>query len=120
MRTSRAQSGQILPIVALLMVVIMAMAAFAVDGSNVYSQHRRWQADLDVGVKDAAAQLNSGTTYSAALLQAMSGLTQTLKQDGYPASGSLSWQPMPGYSNYDHGACLNTTSGIKLCNPPVS
>src|SRR5919202_3920975 len=95
MRTRHEESGQILPIVALLMVVMIGIAAFAVDGSNLYSQHRRWQADLDVAVKVGAAQLNSGTTYTAALLQAMSGLTQTLKQDGYPISAvPPHWQPL--------------------------
>src|SRR5437764_4892277 len=118
MRTRRAQSGQILPIVALLMVVIIAMAAFAIDGSNVYSQHRRWQADLDVATKDAAAQLNSGTTYTATLQQAMSRLTLTLAQDGYP-NGSTTTQPISGTNN-DYGACIISTSGIKLCNPPIS
>jgi Flp pilus assembly protein TadG len=41
--------------VALLMVVIVGMAAFAIDGSNMHSQHRRLQADLDVALKSGAA-----------------------------------------------------------------
>src|SRR5205823_9512717 len=80
--------------------------------------HRRWQADLDVGVTDAAAQLSSGTTYTATLQQAMSRLTQTLAQDGYPVSGPTITTTISG-SDLNNGGCF-TRSGITLCNPPIS
>src|SRR5918912_550500 len=58
------QSGQTLPLVALMMVCIMGVAALAVDGSNAYSQQRRMQADLDMAVKIAAAEGSTGDAYT--------------------------------------------------------
>src|SRR5918911_2191418 len=74
------QSGQTLPLVALMMVCIMGVAALAVDGSNAYSQQRRMQADLDMAVKVAADDLpNIGKAQTEA--------TQLLTDRGYTNSG---------------------------------
>src|SRR5919202_2139067 len=74
------QSDQTLPLVALMMVCIMGVAALAVDGSNAYSQQRRMQADLDMAVKVAAANLPDT---SAAQTKA----TNLLVQRGYTNPG---------------------------------
>src|SRR5919199_5400926 len=74
------QSGQTLPLVALMMVCIMGVAALAVDGSNAYSQQRRMQADLDMAVKVAADDLpDTG--------KAQTDATQLLTDRGYTNSG---------------------------------
>src|SRR5919202_2147626 len=74
------QSDQTLPLVALMMVCIMGVAALAVDGSNAYSQQRRMQADLDMAVKVAANDLpNTGKAQTEA--------TQLLTDRGYTNSG---------------------------------
>src|ERR671932_2703864 len=73
------QSGQTLPLVALMMVCIMGVAALAVDGSNAYSQQRRMQADLDMAVKVAADELPSSTAQNDA--------TNLLVQKGYTTNG---------------------------------
>src|SRR5438128_9761336 len=74
------QSGQTIPLVALMMVCIMGIAALAIDGSNSYSQQRRIQADLDVAVKVAADDLPSTST-------AQSDATNLLTQKGYTNNG---------------------------------
>src|SRR5918912_345327 len=74
------QSGQTLPLVELVMVCIMGVAALAVDGSNAYSQQRLMQADLDMAVKVAANDLpNTGKAQTEA--------TQLLTDRGYTNSG---------------------------------
>jgi Putative Flp pilus-assembly TadE/G-like len=74
------QSGQILPLVALMMVGIVGVAALAVDGSNVYSQQRRMQADVDMAVKVAAADLPNTSA-------AQTDATNLLVQRGYTNPG---------------------------------
>jgi Putative Flp pilus-assembly TadE/G-like len=74
------QSGQTLPLVALMMVGFLGIAALVVDGSNAYSQQRRMQADLDMAVKVAAANLPE---ISAAQTKA----TDLLVQRGYTNPG---------------------------------
>src|SRR5918911_5783819 len=74
------QSGQTVPLVALMMVCIMGLAALAVDGSNAYSQQRRMQADLDMAVKVAAANLPDIST-------AQTKATNLLVQRGYTNPG---------------------------------
>jgi hypothetical protein len=74
------QSGQTLPLVALMMVGIMGIAALAVDGSNAYSQQRRMQADLDMSVKVAADELPDTS-------KAQADGTTLLAQRGYTNPG---------------------------------
>ena len=74
------QSGQTLPLVALMMVCIMGVAALAVDGSNAYSQQRRMQADLDMAVKVAADDLPNTD-------KAQTEAAQLLTDRGYTNSG---------------------------------
>lgn len=112
-----------MPLVALMMVALIGMAGFAIDGSNLYSQHRRLQADLDVAVRVAAAQLYThdpaSPTYTATVTQAMTTAAHLLAQDGYPntltSMTSAALQPGPG----GVGACSlrDTTAGIWFCTP---
>jgi hypothetical protein len=91
------QSGQTLPLVALMMVGIMGIAALAVDGSNAYSQQRRMQADLDMAVKVAADDLpNTG--------KAQADATNLLVQNGYTSPGITINVP-PQTSPYMQKAC---------------
>src|SRR5438046_1999401 len=90
MTSRRAQQGQILPLVSLMMVVILAIAAFAIDGSNIYSQHRKLQADLDVAVKEAASKMfnhdPSSLGYASTVTEAITTAAQILAADGYPST----------------------------------
>ena len=91
------QSGQTLPLAALMMVCIMGVAALAVDGSTAYSQQRRMQADLDMAVKVAAGDLpNTG--------KAQTNATQLLVQRGYASSGITINAP-PQTAPYMQKAC---------------
>ena len=121
------ESGQIMPMVALLMVVIIGMAAFAIDGSNLYSQHRKLQADLDVAVKVAASEMfdfdPSSSVYTSTAQTAISDAAKVLANDGYansltsPTSSGI----QPINSNPWNGFCgTDTTAGITICTPPRS
>jgi len=126
----RAASGQIMPMVALLMVAIIGMTAFAIDGSNMYSQHRRLQADLDIAVKVGAAVMFDATSpsssaYTYTVQQAITATVQTLANQGYPFTPSSSTLTPINGADYSHGVCatntapsINTT--IKVCNPPIN
>jgi hypothetical protein len=128
MGTREARSGQIMPMVALLMVVIIGISAFAIDGSNMYSQHRRLQADLDVAIKVGAARMYNSdlpsTAYTYTVTQAFTDVVQIFEDDGYhvtPSSTVLT--PLNG-TDYLNGVCATNTDSssnttIKLCNPPI-
>jgi hypothetical protein len=102
----RCEEGQILPLAALMMVVLVGMAALSIDGGNMYSQHRKLQSDLDSAVKVAAANTDpaSGVAQAATLLSA----------DGYPNNLVYS---TTGCHDGSPGA---TDSGISICTPPVT
>lgn len=115
--------------VALLMVVIIGMAGFAIDGSNIYSQHRKLQADLDVAVKVAASAMwdfqPSDASYTDTMKAAIVAAAQILADDGYANTltytTSASIQPIGG--SYQNGFCGSSTVGhtsLVLCNPPQS
>jgi hypothetical protein len=104
------------------------VCALAIDGSNMYSQHRRLQADLDVAVKVAAARMYdtslASSVYTYTVEQAITSGVQTLANDGFsfnPAASTLT--PISGL-DYLHGVCAtNNASGnvhIKICNPPLT
>src|SRR5436190_10283409 len=76
-------SGQVLPIVALLMVCFVGLAALAIDGSNALSQQRRMQADLDMAVTFAAGELLQPITTTA-----QSDAVKLLVQRGYTTANS--------------------------------
>jgi len=117
--TEQARAGQIMPLMALMMVALMGVAALAIDGSNLYAQHRTMQADLDVAVKVATAQLYnvdpSTAGYTATVEAAMTAAAALLARDGYPAT--LTFQPIGG--SFSHGLCgSDAVAGLTLCTPP--
>ena len=118
---SRGKSGQILPLLALMMVAIVGIAALAIDGSNLYSQHRRMQADLDVAVKVASAEMYDASPltpgYTATVEAAMTAASALLAKDGYP--NTLTFAPLG--SSFSNGLCgADTSAGLTLCTPPQS
>lgn len=123
MRVKRSESGQIMPMVSLLMVVIIGIAAFAIDGSNVYSQHRKFQADLDVAVKITASDLfdvdPTTPSYTTTIRVAISAGAQILANDGYTSTlvdpNSTDIAPIGG--DYHNGFC-GSSAGITFCTPP--
>ena len=68
------QKGQVFPLTALMLVILIGAGAIAVDASMAYSQQRKQQADLDTVTKLYA----TGYTYSQA--------QGFLKDRGYDAS----------------------------------
>lgn len=121
MYMKRATPGQIMPMVALLMVALMGMAALGIDGSNVYSQHRRLQADLDVAVKVAAADMfdfnPASPAYTDTAKTSIVAAAQLLANDGYP--NTLTITSSPSIIPSGGGFCGNDpAAGITLCNPP--
>lgn len=117
-RGARGQPGQIMPLVALMLVAILGIAALAIDGSNLYSQHRRMQADLDVAVKVAAAQLYNvdptTTGYTAAVEAAMGAAGTLLTRDGYPTALTFHTTGAPSA-----GLCgVDSAAGVTFCTPP--
>jgi hypothetical protein len=124
MHTRRAESGQIMPMVALLMVVILGMAAFALDGSNIYSQHRRMQADLDVAVKLAGAKMFNFSpgdpVYSTIATQAITSAALVLAQDGYANNLATATYPSSRFTLQANGGLCGSDAGIVLCTPSRS
>lgn len=125
MQQNRRESGQVMPMVALLMVVIIGMAAFAIDGSNLYSQHRKLQADLDVAVKVAASEMYdfspSDQAYTSTVQTAFADAGRILSSDGYANTLSSASSITPVGGDYHNGFCgKSSVSGttITLCNPP--
>lgn len=123
MQLHQAKSGQIMPMVSLLMVVLVGMAAFAIDGSNIYSQHRRFQADLDVAVKVAASEMfdfdPSSLAYTSTVRTAIAAAATILAEDGYPNTLTISTSATIAPSG--GGFCgTDTSAGITICNPPQS
>ncbi|HKC73021.1 MAG TPA: pilus assembly protein TadG-related protein [Chloroflexota bacterium] len=128
MHRRHTASGQILPAVALFLTALLGVCALAIDGSNMYSQRRRLQADLDVAIKVAAARMYNtslaSSVYTYTVAQAMTSGVQTLANDGFsfnPAASTLT--PISGL-DYLHGVCAtNNVSGnvhVKICNPPLT
>lgn len=124
-RSGRTGRGQIMPLVALMLVAIIGMCALAVDGSNMYSQHRRLQADLDVAVKVGSARMWNvapvTSAYTYTVQQAITASIQTLASVGYPFNPSAT--TISYTTDYLHGVCATNRASsinatIKLCTPP--
>lgn len=119
-RSRRGQTGQVLPIVALLLLAIVGMAALAIDGSNLYAQHRRLQADLDVTLKSVAARMYNvtpGTSpYTSTLVAAFQLGGTLLASDGYP--NHLGTLTVSGLTTAGSSTCASD-AGIRLCDPPT-
>src|SRR2546423_6321656 len=96
-------SGQVLPIVALLMVCFIGLAALAIDGSNTFSQQRRMQADLDMAVTFAAADLLKQPITSTVQSEAV----KLLVQRGYTntSPGIITINVPPLTAPYMQAAC---------------
>jgi Flp pilus assembly protein TadG len=67
-RRVRRQNGQVLPLVALMMVVLLGFAGLAIDLGRVWVAQRKLQAAVDAATLAAGQDLpNAATAYSAAL-----------------------------------------------------
>ncbi len=116
----QGQTGQVLPLIALLLVAILGMAALAIDGSNLYSQHRRIQADLDVAVKSVTANMYNqtpGTTaYTTTLVASFQLGGHLLASDGY--ANSLGALTVSALTTVGGSTCARS-GGIRFCDPPT-
>ena len=124
MHKRRAESGQVMPMVALLIVVILGIAAFAIDGSNIYSQHRRMQADLDVAVKVAGAKMFNFSpgdpVYNTIATQAITSAALLLAQDGYANNLATATYPSSTFTPQANGGLCGRDAGIVLCTPATT
>ncbi|HEX2646926.1 MAG TPA: pilus assembly protein TadG-related protein, partial [Candidatus Dormibacteraeota bacterium] len=62
----RAQRGQAIVLIALMLTVIMGMAAIAIDGSRAYALRRDLQAAVDAAALAAGDKLQQSGSYTAA------------------------------------------------------
>ena len=62
----KAQKGQAIVLIAIMLAVLVGMAALAIDGSRAYAARRDLQAAVDSAALAAADKLQQGGTYSAA------------------------------------------------------
>src|SRR5205807_9340533 len=123
MQGNRVERGQVLPMVALLLVVILGIAALAIDGSNNYSQHRKFQADLDVAIKVAASDMfdadPASLAYTSTAKTAIAEAAQALAADGY--ANTLTSSTSTYITASGSGFCgSDPNAGITICNPPRS
>jgi len=64
--TVRAQSGQAIVIIALMLTVLIGMVAIAIDGSRAYALRRDLQAAVDASALAAADKLQQSGSYTSA------------------------------------------------------
>ena len=65
-RLSREESGQMLPIVALMMVVLLGMTGLALDVGHVYMCHRELQSSADAAALAGATSMAGATSHPLA------------------------------------------------------
>jgi Putative Flp pilus-assembly TadE/G-like len=102
------EKGQVFPLTALMLVVLIGAAALAIDVSTSLNQQRRQQGDLDTVTKLAAGQLATGNyTY----YQVRSQASSFLQQRGYDTSPSalmltttVTSAPYAGRTGYVEGS----------------
>jgi len=66
MAAGRAEAGQAIVIVALMIAVVVGMAALAIDGSRAYALRRDLQAATDSAALAAADNFRRTSSYSSA------------------------------------------------------
>lgn len=93
-----AQKGQAIVLVALMLVVVVAMAALAIDGSRAYALRRNLQAGVDAAALAAADNFQRSGSYASAEQAASSSFGINLSL--YSAPSCSPGYGSPGASGY--------------------
>src|SRR5436305_5182611 len=98
MRSRRAESGQAIVLIAIMLTVLIGMAAIAIDGSRAYSLRRDLQDAIDAGALAATDSLQQTANYVTAeqAATAMFGKDMRLYaaptcSPGYGTPGASAW-----------------------------
>ncbi|HET7467930.1 MAG TPA: pilus assembly protein TadG-related protein [Candidatus Dormibacteraeota bacterium] len=94
----RAQKGQAIVLVALMLVVVVGMAALAIDGSRAYAMRRDLQAAVDAASLAAADNLQRTASYTSAEQAASASFGVNLRL--YAAPSCSPGYGSPGASPY--------------------
>jgi putative Flp pilus-assembly TadE/G-like protein len=106
MQARRAQSGQAIVLIALMLTIIVGMAAIAIDGSRAYALRRDLQAATDAGSLAAADKMQQTGSYVSAEQAATSVFGANMRlylapscSPGYGTPGAVSWTVTCTYSD---------------------
>ena len=92
----RHQSGQAIVLVALMLVVVVGMAALAIDGSRAYSLRRDLQAAVDAAALAAGDNLQKSNSFPSAEAAASTIFGTNLRLYGAPSCSPGYGTPSPG------------------------
>jgi Flp pilus assembly protein TadG len=84
--SGRAQRGQAIVLIALMLAVVVGMAALAIDGSRAYAVRRDLQAAVDAAALAAADNLQHTSSYPSAERAAIASFEVNLRIYGSPCS----------------------------------
>ena len=115
----RAERGQVLVMIALLLVVLLGFAAFAVDIGRQVSERRHVQNAADAAALAACRSLIAGDSDSAAAADARA--VALINLDGSPTgtSGRVAVDGSPEYADGHAGDPAFLTSGILISGTTV-
>ncbi len=99
------ESGQVLPLVALMMIMLLGLAGFVIDFGRIYVGLRQLQASADASALAGAEGLLRGTAVSTATLY--SGLSGDKNATAYLTGVSMA-------SGYPKVECLSTLTGLGI------
>jgi Flp pilus assembly protein TadG len=105
----RAQSGQAIVLIALMLAVVVGMAALAIDGSRAYAVRRDLQAAVDAAALAAADTMQRTSSYASAERAAIASFEVNLRIYGSPcapAYGSPGAGSFTVNCNYADGTTL--------------
>jgi Flp pilus assembly protein TadG len=105
----RAQKGQAIVLIAIMLAVLVGMAALAIDGSRAYAARRDLQAAVDSAALAAADKLQQGGTYTAAEQAATAIFGTNLRLYAAPGCagyGSPGAGPLTVTCNFSDGTIL--------------
>ncbi len=110
----RAEAGQVLVMIALLLVVLLGFAAFAVDIGRQLSERRHVQNAADAAALAACRSLIAGDSDAAAAADARAVALINLEGSPTGTSGSVAADGSPEYSDGHAGDPAYLTSGILI------
>ena len=120
-RLRREDHGQVLPLVALMALLLVGFAGFAVDMGRVWVAKQELQRAVDASALGAGQDLpNSSTGYSAAVSYGGNGTINRVGGWGVTAAApSVTFECVPNGPDYTSGSCLTDSSGDG-CHPSGS
>lgn len=115
----RAERGQVLVMIALLLVILLGFAAFAVDIGRQVSERRHVQNAADAAALAACRSLIAGESDAAATADARAVALINLEGSPTGTSGRVAADGSPEYSDGHAGDPAYLTSGILISGTTV-